>query len=145
LRTAVRLGPKYVAAWRNLGNTCLEQKDYAGAAEAYRAATELDPQDWRNYNQMGLALLRQERWGAAADVFRDALKVAPQNATLHNSLAIALARGGLDPSGDLDAAVAEFREAARLDPRFQNNLDTTLKLLAARDRLAPPPREVKRP
>jgi tetratricopeptide (TPR) repeat protein len=50
--------------------------------------------------------------------------------------------------GDLDAAIASYREGLRLDPtltRAKVGLDGAMKLTAEREgRLAPPPREVRR-
>jgi cytochrome c-type biogenesis protein CcmH/NrfG len=51
-------------------------------------------------------------------------------------------------TGDLDGAIAAFQEGLKRDPKHagcQSGLANALKARAARDRVAPPPREVKRP
>ena len=60
------------------------------------------------------------------DVLRTAVAVEPDAPNPHNNLGIALAQ-----AGQLDAAIVEFREALRLDPRHDNarrNLDAVARL-----------------
>src|SRR5262245_9522436 len=42
---AIRLSPRYTAAYNNRGNSRRKNKDYDGAMEDYLKALELDPQD----------------------------------------------------------------------------------------------------
>lgn len=80
--------------------------------------------------------------GAIA-AFRDGIRSDPTNARAHNGLAIALSE-----SGDIEGAIAAFREAVRVNtnPKFtdpQENLEMALKHKAQLEERTAPPRAKK--
>jgi cytochrome c-type biogenesis protein CcmH/NrfG len=80
--------PQNAKAQRGLGFCLLRRADYAGAAEAYRAATTLDPDNADGWAGLGSAELGRERLDAAEAALGRARRLDPDNAMLKKGAAI---------------------------------------------------------
>jgi tetratricopeptide (TPR) repeat protein len=140
-REAVRLDPTLVPALVNLGSIlCDEKRDFDGAITAYEAAIRLDPSHVRAHYNLGVALAGKKDLDGAVRAYAAAIRLDPGHFRAHHELGVALAG-----KRDFDGAVAAFQAAVRLDPTSvvaRKNLDRAVQLKEARDRIAPPPREV---
>jgi Flp pilus assembly protein TadD len=119
LREALRLQPDFVGAHTTLAAVLRQQGDSAGANAESRAAETISKQKTSLQaatfaTNSGKRLLNAGDLQGALTQFRSALKMVPDYAPAHYQLAIALAR-----TGERQAADAEFRKAAELDPRLK--------------------------
>lgn len=112
LEQAIALDPENAAFWTESGLLAWETKDYEGAREAYRKATELEP------DQVGFHLLRAEfhlstlLWRQdGLEAARRAVALAPQNPQAQELLGWAYYL-----RGDLEQALGPLEQAIRLDP-----------------------------
>jgi hypothetical protein len=64
------------------GNKAYQAKDYAGAEDHYRQATQLDPQNAKAWQSLGNALLYQKKKTEALQAYDQALTLDPSNASL---------------------------------------------------------------
>lgn len=65
-RTALELDDQLYAAWNNMGQLLMEQKNYADAVSAFQIAASIEPSDPRPLYNIGLAY---QRVGWASDAF----------------------------------------------------------------------------
>lgn len=72
---------------------------------------------------LGRQALAAKQFPSAQQFFKEAIEAAPLVADNHNYLGIAL-----QDAGDLKAAEAEYREAARLDPDYETPLSNVASL-----------------
>jgi serine/threonine protein kinase/predicted Zn-dependent protease len=114
LREAVRLEPKYFAAWYLLGNCHLDGAEGAGMGETeaircFTACIALRPKFHGSYHNRGLAYFRQRHYARAEADFTAALGLRPKLGVgyLHRGLA----REG---QGKLPAALADLSRAIDL-------------------------------
>lgn len=146
-KDAIRLDPKNALLHGSLGFALFNAGDPEGALGAYRESVRLEPQktiwhDWVVYLQL------QKGDGAGAlTAAREAVRLVPNHAQPQWQLGRAL-----QATGDLDGAIAAFEESLRLNPTqagVRNALNSARLRKLVRDekegRIAPPPREVKRP
>lgn len=111
LNKAVSIYPKYAAAWCELGNIQVEQKDIDGARQSYAKAIEADPKFVNPYLALGDLAAREQKWQDAADNSDHLLRLDPidfPEAWLVN----AFANFNL---GKLDAAEKSAREGLARD------------------------------
>ena len=73
----------------------------------------MKPDDWVVRDQIALARSDRGDWAAAVEEQRESVRRFPGLAVVHKALAHAL-----EGAGRTDDAIAEFREAVRLEPRF---------------------------
>ncbi len=104
-RKAVGLKPDNFIQRLNLGTSLWNAGDLAGAADAYRAAAQVDPADERAPEYLGKVLLKQGKVPEATAAFAQAARLKPGSA--------------LDADGDLGAAIAAYREVLRRWPGDQ--------------------------
>ncbi len=109
------------------------------AIELYRRALRIEPRNPRALAGLSLALgqratkfnQRDQATGEALELARRALAVAPRLALAHEALGLAL-----DSRGEVAPALAEYRQAAALDPRDAASLASAANLLQVQGRLA---------
>jgi tetratricopeptide (TPR) repeat protein len=89
---AVALRPQSPVVRLVLGCELLEERDPAGAAEAFRDALRLDPHYAEAHNNLGLALFKQGKQAEAIDAYRRAIQLKPTLSQAHNNLGTALHR-----------------------------------------------------
>ena len=135
-RRALALDDKYVSAYNNLGNVLYDQKKLKEAEEMYRRALALDDKDVYAYYNLGNVLRDQKKLTEAEEMYRRALDL-PDDTTGTPTTAHTLAHNGLglllQEQGKLEAAIAEFEKATKIDPKFEfasNNLQEARRLLS---------------
>ena len=77
LDKAVNLYPKYAAAWYELGNVQLQQRNSEAARQSYAKALEADPKFVSPYQQLAALAARDEKWQDVADDTDRLLKLNP--------------------------------------------------------------------
>jgi len=113
IRKAIALDPDQPAAHLNLGQILWMTGDLKGAEAAHKKAVEIGPdtpQILVNYGAFLVDALR--RFDDAIVQFRAALKIQPNNFRARRCLGIAYHQ-----KGNLKSAIAEFKKAARLQPK----------------------------
>lgn len=145
LRAALALDPNHAAALETLAWCLIDQQSPHAALEQFERVVTLKPERAHAYYGRGWALLRMGESARALGSFQTALRLEPRNATYrlgvawarHNSgehaeaIADATAAIALEPAnaeafdlrgrchealGDLDRALEDYSQAARLDP-----------------------------
>ena len=111
-QTAIKQNPYDTDAWTGLGNVASVAGSAELAAQAYARAVQLSPANARAGYDLGLILIAGRRFGDAVSVLKRASAASPGDADLHDTLGVALF-----DSGDRSAALAQFDEALRIDPR----------------------------
>ncbi len=107
----IRLQPRAIRAWNNLGNIHTLREDYPRAAECYRQVILLRPDIAHSYNNLGSVLFRMDRLDEALKYFQAALRLRPDLAeSLNNVGAIHFRRG------EYEEAVKSYREALKYKP-----------------------------
>ena len=146
-REAAQRDPNNAKLHSNLGYL-LQKSGAAGAAlAAYRDAARLDPRNpiWSEW--IAFLLMETGDPKGAAIAARESIRLDSRNPRSYYHLG-----RGLQATGDLDGAIAAFEESLGLNPTqagVQNALNSARLRKLVRDekegRIAPPPREVKRP
>ena len=133
---ALALDPKLPETYKNIGNVLYFQKKLTEAEEMYRRALALDDKFVYAYNGLGNVLADQKKLTEAEEMYRRALDL-PDDTTgtpttthtlAHNNLGLLL-----QEQGKLEAAIAEFEKATKIDPKFEfasNNLQEARRLLS---------------
>ena len=113
-RKAIELDPEYAEAHNNLGKALQRKGQVDEAIACYRKAIELDPKYVGAHINLGAILCDIKRdYNAAIVCSREAAKLAPKEAKAHINLGIALMN-----EGQTDEAIACFRNAIEIDPKF---------------------------
>lgn len=107
----IRLQPRAIRAWNNLGNICTLREDYPRAEECYRQVIRLRPDIAHPYNNLGSVLYRMNRLDEALKYFRAALRLRPDLAESHNNVGNIYSQ-----KGEYEEAVKSYREALRYKP-----------------------------
>jgi len=108
-RRAVAVAPDYGAAHAALA-LALFMQDRGGYDEAFERAIALSPNDPEVIRRYAF-YLRGKDTGAAVKMFEPLLALEPRDSTLRLGYA-----GHLDSNGEVEAALAQYREAIRIDP-----------------------------
>jgi Flp pilus assembly protein TadD len=106
-----------------LGRLLAEEKDYAAAADAFRAAQARYPGDavpWALLLLEGSALEQGARWTEARAVLERAAKLAPEEATVLNYLGYAQ----IERRQNMDAALQLLKRASALKPQDASITDS---------------------
>jgi len=74
---AIRLQPRYTAAYNGLGFTFLELEKYEATVEALAPSFTVDPTNYEGRNITGVALFKLGKLEEAAAQFHEALKIKP--------------------------------------------------------------------
>ncbi|WP_260441802.1 tetratricopeptide repeat protein [Microcystis aeruginosa] len=135
-RRALALDDKFVYAYNGLGNVLRDQKKLKEAEEMYRRALALDDKFVYAYNGLGNVLWDQKKLTEAEEMYRRALDL-PDDTTGIPTTAHTAAHNNLgrllQEQGKLEAAIAEFEKATKIDPKFEftrNNLQEARRLLS---------------
>lgn len=100
------------------GNRAVEARDFQQALALYERAAEADPTLAEAFYNRGVALTLQEQFDAARELYRNADELALRDDVRVNArynLAVGLYRAAQQAvSTDADAAIEQFREAARV-------------------------------
>ena len=159
-RKAIELDPKYARAHNNLGNALQDQGKLDEAIACYRKAIELDPKDALAHNNLGNALQDQGKLDEAIACYRKAIELDPKyarrpqqprqrpawireswtrpspatarpsNSTRNAPRPTTTSATPCKAQGKLDEAIACYRKAIELDPKYaaaHNNLGIALK------------------
>lgn len=131
LKAAVRIDPRFVNGWYNLGNAYSKNAQLKeDAAQRLQADKSLDPQRLDDLETLALSL-----YDKAADAYRHALEVNPSNTESHimignaftDKTTLLLARGKTaEAIRELERAAVAFETAAPTARRNTTN-DRTLK------------------
>ena len=100
----------------NLGMALLQQGQLDKAIQHQQEALRLRPGEPSALTNLGMALALQRRYPEAIKYYRLSLKSDPDQATTYNNLGAAI----LSNNGDPEEAVANFRQALRLKPDYDN-------------------------
>ena len=130
-RRALESEPEFADAHYNLANALRSRRALDEAVRHYREALRLEPEMTQALNNLGRSARLSGEIGRGDRAIPSRLvRLAPASAEAHNNLGASL---GLQ--GKLDEAIAEFREALRVDPghaRARENLRTALEKAAGR-------------
>ena len=115
LQSVASANPDFMRAWDNLGLSLEARGRLDEAIESYRRAVNLNRNQkpsspWPPLN-LGSLLTKLDRLKEAETVLREALSYGPDVPEAHYRLGVNLRRQGND-----DSAVAEFKQATKLDP-----------------------------
>jgi tetratricopeptide (TPR) repeat protein len=110
---AIRLDPKFAAAYSLRGSIRMRQRDFDRAIDDYGEAIRIDPKLVSAYvNRGNVFRIKRQSDQALADL-NEAIRLAPGNAAAYNS------RGLVWMSKrDFDRAIADYDEAIKLAPRY---------------------------
>jgi tetratricopeptide (TPR) repeat protein len=109
---ALAIDPNYGYAYMLLGSVAVAREDFATAARELESAVQADSTLVQARVNLGAAYLNLGDYAGAIAVLQDAVRRAPSGPAWTN-LAEAQSR-----SGAVDAGIASFREALRLDPNL---------------------------
>ena len=73
----VRLEPKRVSAWFNMGILLMKTRQSKSAAVVFRRVISIDPNDPEAFGALGIVLYRQRKFEEAEEFLREALKLRP--------------------------------------------------------------------
>ncbi|MDX1945830.1 MAG: tetratricopeptide repeat protein [Pirellulaceae bacterium] len=108
---AIRIDPRFANPHLNLGRL-LRESDPAAAEAHYREAIRLQPDYSEAYNNLG-AMLSRDDPRRGIPLLEKALALNPDYVEAHTNLANQLAR-----LGEFDRAIAHYRRALAVDPKF---------------------------
>src|SRR5262249_11727623 len=158
---AIRLDPKFVAAYYNRSRSYLRKRDYDRALADAEETTRIDPNYVSGYGQAGYVLKDMHQYDRALAAFDTALKHDPNSANAligrgntyidkkNYSQAVAEFNAALkiEPSsarafadraraynanGDLDQALEDITQSLKLEPRSAPALNTRALVLQAK-------------
>lgn len=102
-------GKSYQKAYRALGMTETELRNWTAAGTAFRQALRLKNDDGESWFDLALALIEQKDFEAAREAFQNSIRYKTGAAAdAHNNVGVILAL-----SGDLPSAEKEFKIALR--------------------------------
>jgi eukaryotic-like serine/threonine-protein kinase len=113
LQAAVAVAPRNVAAHNNLGLALLDRKDVDGAIAEFKEFVRLSPSYPPAHYWLGTALRAAGRFAEAETAYREAVRL---DGDYHGAAIDALAQL-LRSQGELDRAIAVFREVVRINPQ----------------------------
>src|SRR5262245_27311990 len=101
-------------------------KRFDGALEFYERALKTRPKDFKLLVALGDANFELKRYEEAERWYHSALKQNPNDATVRNDLGLSFY---LRSPRDLDRAIAAYRDALKIDPRYEKTLQNLTQAL----------------
>jgi tetratricopeptide (TPR) repeat protein len=89
-REVVRLAPRHIDAWNNLGVMCHRLKDLTGAMQAWAMALLIDDRKAETHNNIGQLLQCEKKFEVASVYLLRAVKLDPEMAEARVNLALCL-------------------------------------------------------
>jgi tetratricopeptide (TPR) repeat protein len=120
----VRVTPKAVSPWNNLGVALGEKNDAEGAIKCFKEVMKIDPNNFDAYVNMGVTLAGQGRYDEAVSCYEQAIRLHPKNASAYRNLGVLLT-----DHGHIDEAIAVFHKGLEHKPDFACVLHTGLGTL----------------
>ena len=108
----VKVKPRDMIAWYNLGVLLDDQGRPDEAEQAYRQALDADPKKAEAWSNLGVLLNQQGRPDEAEQAYRQALDADPKDASTWYNLGVLL-----DDQGRLEEAEQAYRQALDADPK----------------------------
>lgn len=115
--TAANRNPKRPETWIQIGYCKVKQGRNDEAIRAYQRALQLRPNSADAHNKLGDAHFFAGRFNEAIAAYQHAAQLAPKGAEAHYNLALAYME-----IGDREAAMAESRVLASIDPEMHKKL-----------------------
>jgi tetratricopeptide (TPR) repeat protein len=115
--TAANRNPKRPETWIQIGYCKVKQGRNDEAIRAYQRALQLRPNSADAHNKLGDAHFFAGRFNEAIAAYQHAAQLAPNGAEAHYNLALAYME-----IGDREAALAESRVLASIDPEMNKKL-----------------------
>ena len=119
LDKAVAEHPEFAAAWNLMGRIRLQQKDEAGAREAFEKAAEADPKYLEPYSPLVRMALQSSRWDDAVQLSNYLLRLNPYISEVHYFQAVA--EYNLGRMEAAEKSVAEFQSSEKAGMFPQSN------------------------
>jgi Flp pilus assembly protein TadD len=101
-------------------------KRFEGAVEFYERAFKTRPNDFKLLVALGDTNFELRRYEEAERWYQSALKQNPNDATVRNDLGLSFY---LRSPRDLDGAIAAYRGALKIDPRYEKSLQNLTQAL----------------
>jgi tetratricopeptide (TPR) repeat protein len=111
LERAVKMAPRFAAAWNELGTLAYKEHSLARAEECFRAALEADPESFEPLVNLGGVLLNLGKYDEAIDRNVHAVLARPNDALANAQLGMTYFY-----LNRFDLARKHLEEARRLDP-----------------------------
>lgn len=113
LTKAIKLDPKFAAAYRQRGDVYMQKKQPSRAIEDYTQAIHLKPDFAEAYAGRAAAAVERNLLGRALDDAGRAIQLQPDNAEAHRIRGVVLTR-----MGDYDRAIRALDRAIELNPKL---------------------------
>lgn len=113
LTELVGMFPRDERTHMQLGNFLNGQQDFAGAAEHFTHATQVNPDFAGGYNSLGYAKRSLEDFDGAKAAFAKYVELIPDEANPHDSYAELLME-----TGDYESSIEHYRKSLSIDPHF---------------------------
>jgi len=110
---AIRLNPKYSAAYYNRGNAKVGLEQHEAAIQDYNEAIHLNPKYSDAYYNRGLAKAHLQQYEAAIQDCNEAIRLNPEDSAAYCNRGLAKAS-----MQQYEAAIQDFNEAIRLNPKY---------------------------
>lgn len=111
LESIVKEDPKYVDAWRSLGELSEKSHDWLKSRGAYQRVIVLSPRDFAAYSGMVRAYMAEQMYADAIAMAKKELELFPDRPESHANLGAAYME-----AGKFDEAAEQYEAAARLQP-----------------------------
>lgn len=109
-KDAIRLAPRQILAWNNLGNMCLKAGRNDQAMIAYQKAIEHNPQDPVAWNGLGNVFGKAQYFDDAIHAYKKAIEFSPSLPHPWNGLG-----NVFEACGEMDKAIQALQMSIKLD------------------------------
>lgn len=126
-KKVLKLSPKDVEAYNNLGNTYRELGQLLESEKYLKQAIKLNPKFAPAYNNLGNTMKDLQNFEESISFYEKAINLKPDYIEAYNNLGVALKE-----VGKFEESEKYLKEAIKLNPKFAaayNNLGVTLQLL----------------